>query len=151
MAKGFNKYQYHGKRKRPDNYFPAFLLEALRLNVTVTTLEALSAGDFVYLTGSDNINMFAGKASGASGGNIAQGFVEKDYVLGVEAFVILTGTLIEVLTGIVLNTTYFLSDTVPGGITSTMVTGSGKIHQIIGKGISPTTIFVDLGEQITIA
>lgn len=53
-------------------------------------------------------------------------------------------------TGLSVGTDYFLSDTVPGGLTSTPPTGTGHVVQKIGTAIDSDTLFVNVNTAPTI-
>lgn len=107
--------------------------------------EALTAGDFCYVNASNEIV----RASGASGGHEATGFVLASSLSGASATIYFEGRN-TALTGLVVGTRYFLSDT-PGSFTSTPVQGAGKIHQSIGSGAEATEMATEFGEPIILA
>lgn len=108
--------------------------------------EALTAGDFVYVNASGEV----AKASANSGGYDADGFVLSSFTLGASAVVYLEGRN-TARSGLTVGSRYYLSDSTPGGITDTPVTGAGKRHQFIGKAITATTISFEADDSITLA
>lgn len=100
--------------------------------------ENLGAGAFVNVyddAGTTKVR----NADANSPGKGAQGFVREAFTSGQQAKVFFEGTN-DQLTGLTGGVTYFLSDTIPGGVVSTPVTGAGKLHQIIGRSVSATAI-----------
>jgi len=111
-----------------------------------TANEALNAGDFVYIASDGGV----AKASANSGGFDADGFVVAGYTLGQSALVYLEGRN-TALTGLTVGERYYLSASVPGGVTSTPVTGAGKRHQFLGRAVSATSISFEADDSITLA
>lgn len=108
--------------------------------------ENLTAGDFVYVNASGEV----AKSSAASAGYDADGFVISSYTTGQTALVYLEGRN-TALSALTVGSRYYLSDSTPGGITDTPVTGAGKRHQYIGKAITATTISFEADDSITLA
>ena len=104
--------------------------------ITAAAFEALSAGDYVYVRTSDNL---IAKASAAAGGNVAIGFVLQAFAAAASATVFLEGRNTS-LTGIVVGTRYYLSDTVAGAITATAPTATGTRTQFVGNGVTSTSV-----------
>jgi len=52
--------------------------------------------------------------------------------------------------GLVPGTRYFLSDTVPGGITDTPPDGTGHVVHSVGIAVDPTTLYINTNIQPTI-
>ena len=103
--------------------------------------EALTAGDYVYLNATGEI----ARASAASGGNPATGFVLESSLTGIANRIYFEGRN-TAHTGLVIGSRYYLSDTVPGGIRVTPIaSGAGKIHQQIGSAVLVT----EMNTQIT--
>ena len=108
--------------------------------------EALTAGNNVYINSSGEV----AKASAASGGVDADGFVLSSFTSGATALVYFEGRN-TALSGLTVGARYYLSDSTPGGLTSTPVTGAGKRHQYIGKAITATTLAFEPDDSITLA
>lgn len=111
-----------------------------------TAAEALTAGDFVYVNSSGGV----AKASAASGGYDADGFVITSVSSGAAALVCLEGRN-TALTGLTVGARYYLSGSTAGAVTATPVTGAGKRHQYIGKAITATTISFEADDSIVLA
>jgi len=110
------------------------------------TSEALTAGDFVYISSIGEV----AKASAASGGFDADGFVLTSYTLGQTAIVYLEGRN-TALTGLTAGTRYYLSASTPGVATATPVTGIGKRHQFLGRALGSTSLSFEADDSITLA
>lgn len=108
--------------------------------------EALTAGDLVYVDSSGEV----AKASATSGGFDADGFVLSSYSAAATALVYLEGRN-TAKSGLTVGSRYYLSDSVPGGVTDTPVTGAGKRHQFIGKAITATTLSFEADDSIVLA
>lgn len=54
----------------------------------------------------------------------------------------------DIFTGLDETKTYYLSDTVAGGIQTNVPTGSGTVILEVGKPFSPTSLVVIIGERI---
>jgi hypothetical protein len=102
---------------------------------TSTAFEALVAGAKVYIRTDGQI----ANASAAVGGNAADGFVLAASATGASATVYFEGRNTS-KTGLTVALTYFLSDTVAGGVMTTQPVGAGKIYQTVGKAISATSL-----------
>lgn len=111
-----------------------------------TAGEALVAGDLVYINASGNVV----RASAASGGNDAMGFVLTNVNNAASALVYLEGRN-TALSSLTVGSRYYLSDSTPGGITDTPVTGSGKRHQYVGKAITTTSLSFEADDGILLA
>lgn len=111
---------------------------------TGNAFEALNANDLVYFKTDGTV----AKASGASGGNYAQGWVETSVTLGNPAVVHFEGTITG-LSGLTIGATYFLDDATAGGITATAPVGTNKLRQVVGTAISATELnFTNSGQRI---
>jgi hypothetical protein len=115
--------------------------------VTITTSEALAAGDFV------NIHVSSGtkvrKADATAAGKEAHGFVLASSASGASATVYLEGTNTG-LTGLTAGATQFLATTA-GGRTETAPSTTGQVVQIIGTAISATAMTFEPNDAITLA
>lgn len=102
----------------------------------VTASEALSASDLVNVWNSGGQPRVR-KADASTSGKEANGFVLGSVSNGGVATVYLEGTV----TGLSLLTPgdrLYLSDTVPGGVTVSVPTGTNKVVQYVGTAISAT-------------
>lgn len=113
---------------------------------TGNAAEALVGGDFCYVTPTQTI----AKASATSGGNDAMGYVLVSSASGQPATIYFEGRN-TALTGLTPNTRYYLSDTTPGGVTATPVSGAGKRHQFLGRAVTSTTLSFEPDDSILLA
>lgn len=104
-------------------------------SISLTAGEALTAGDYVTIDGAGEVV----RASAASGGNSAVGYVKDSVTSGSSVTVYFEGTN-DAVSGLTPGATYFLSDTTPGGVTTTIPTDAGEIVQKIGIAISATAL-----------
>lgn len=95
----------------------------------------LAAGDAVYV----NASSLIARASAATSGNPTIGFVLLSATSGASATMYRSGDNTAV-TGLTPGSRYYLSDSTPGGITATPVTGSGKLSQYVGNALSATSL-----------
>lgn len=102
---------------------------------TSTASGALSAGDAAYVTSGGLI----ARASAAVSGNQADGFVLVASAGSAPATIYFEGRNTAV-TGLTVGSRYYLDATTPGAITATPVTGTGKLHQYVGKAIATTSL-----------
>ena len=102
-----------------------------------TAAEALTAGDFVYIDSAGEV----ARASAASGGNKAVGYVKDSALLGASVTVYFEGTN-DALSGLTPGTEYFLSDTTPGGVVTaaSLPADTGELVQKLGLATSATTL-----------
>ena len=112
---------------------------------TGTAGEALTAGDFATVNGAGAII----RASAASGGADATGFVLANSANGAAATLYMEGRN-TALTSLTPGMRYYLSDTTPGGLTNTPVTGTGKRHQYLGTAISTSSLAFEGDDSITL-
>ena len=108
--------------------------------VTVTSGEALLAGDFIYIDGSGE----ARKASAASGGNRTIGYVKTAVGAATSVDVFFEGRN-SALAGLTAGDEYFLDDVTAGAVTNTAPTTSGSFVQSVGFAISATEIVFEHG------
>lgn len=103
---------------------------------------AITAGDMCYVTSGGLI----ARASAAVAGNGAWGFSLTTVTTGNPAVIYFAGsdTAVSALTA---GSRYYLSDTTPGAITATPVTGSGKLHQFVGYALTTTRLIFDRTEN----
>lgn len=97
--------------------------------------EALTAGAVVYIMPDGRVS----NASATAGGRAAKGFVLTASTQGALALVYFEGRN-TALSGLTPGERYYLSDTVPGGITAAPVSGAGKLHQYLGSAITQTSL-----------
>ena len=111
---------------------------------TGTASEALSAANpFVYVKSDGQV----ANASAASGGNPTIGFVLANHASASQAVVYFEGRVTG-LTGLTVGARYYLSDTTAGGLTTTPVSGAGKLHQYLGRAVSTTTLSFEADDHI---
>lgn len=109
-----------------------------------TAFETLSAASpFVYVRPDGQV----ANASAASGGNPTIGFVLANVATAASALVYFEGRVTG-LSGLTVGTRYYLSDTTPGGLTATPVSGTGKLHQYLGRAVSATTLAFEADDHI---
>jgi hypothetical protein len=114
--------------------------------IVVQASEALAAGDFVQIWDSAG-NVRVRKADASTVGKAADGYVLAAVASAANATVYLEGQNNQ-RAGLTAGARYYLSDTVPGGITAVPVAGAGKTHQYIGKALSATTIGFEADDPI---
>jgi hypothetical protein len=115
--------------------------------VTITTSEALSAGDLINVF--DSTGAKVRKADATTTGKEAHGFVLAAFGSAASATVYLSGSITG-LTGLTVGGNYFLATTA-GGVTATAPSAAGNVNQYIGRAVSTTQIDFDpdhLGEVI---
>ncbi len=110
--------------------------------------EALSAGDFVNIY--DASGTIKCRKADAATNKRADGFVTAAVNQNENATIFLEGTNTQ-LSGLTGGKTYFLSHTVPGGVTDTPTSTAGHVVQKIGRSLSDTEISFEPGEPITLA
>lgn len=111
----------------------------------VSASEAIPAGALVNIynsTGTAKVR----KADASTSGKEAHGFVLAAFANGANATVYFEGTDAQ-LTGMTPGPV-FLSDTTPGGVTSTAPVGAGKIVQKVGFAVSATSLNFQAGEPV---
>lgn len=113
----------------------------------ITASEALAAGDFVNIWNSTGAKVR--KADASTAGKEAHGFVLSAVSSSATATVYFEGTNTQV-TGATAGV-IFLSDSTPGGFTSTAPTGTGKTVQRIGFATSTTAINMQSNIPIVLA
>lgn len=112
-------------------------------SVTATSGEALLAGDLVYIDSAGEVV----KASAASGGNEAIGFVLDAVPTATSVTVYFEGRNTG-LSALTVGTRYFLSDTTAGAVTDTAPTDTNELVQFVGRAISATTISFEPAQPI---
>ena len=114
----------------------------------LTASENLAAGDVINVyedTGAFKVR----KADASTAGKHADGFVLNGVTAGNPATVYFEGTIVG-LSGVTPGQ-LFLSATTPGGFSATPPSGAGKISQIIGIGVSSTSINFDRNTAYVLA
>lgn len=106
---------------------------------------AISAGDLCYV---DSGGLIA-RATGAVSGHPAIGFSLTAVTTGNPATIYFSGSNTAV-SGLTQGSRYYLSDTTAGGIVSTPVTGSGKLHQYVGIALTATRLIFDRSEDAVV-
>lgn len=116
---------------------------------SITATEPISAGDFVNvydLGGSARIR----KAIATSPALRAHGYVKNAVSTGASGLVFYD-KINSSISGLTSGTGYFLSDIVPGGVSLSVPTVSGRISQSLGYATTPTRIKVNIEEPLIIA
>lgn len=112
---------------------------------SITTSEALAAGDFVNIWNSTGAK--ARKADASTAGKEAHGFVLAAVSSGQPATVYSEGTNTQV-TGMTAGVVYL--STTPGQATATPPSGSGQIVQRLGVAVSTTAVNFQQHQPITL-
>jgi hypothetical protein len=115
---------------------------------TITTSEALAAGDFVNIWNSTGIK--ARKADATTAGKKADGFVLAAVLSGASATVYLPGSINTAVSGLTAGADQFLNTTA-GGRTETAPSASGNVAQLLGKALSSTSMYFHPLHSITMA
>lgn len=110
--------------------------------------EALTANDLVYV-GDNNGTPAAFRATGATGGHPATGFVKKSATTGETINVYFEG-IVSGQSGLRIGSTVFLGDSL-GSSTQVPLNGSGKLSQVVGEAISSTEFSFEPGVRIKLA
>jgi len=109
---------------------------------------ALDAGDFVaFINDSGTLKIRPALANNTQ--TKAIGFVKNSYALNDSVKVYISG--INILSGMLANKEYFLSDTLPGKIQSTPPTTVGSIFQQVGTSLSATQLNVNIEDDFVIS
>lgn len=112
---------------------------------TITTSEALGAGDFVNIWNSSGPKV---RKADASTAKEAHGYVLAAAASGAAAVVYFEGPNPQV-SGLTAGNVYL--STTPGASTNTPPSGSGQIVQRLGVAVAATEVNVELGVPITLA
>lgn len=113
----------------------------------VITSEALSAGHLINLYNSAGLRAQRADAAFA---RRAHGYVRAAFASGAVAEVYVSG-FNDLLSGLVVGTTVYLSDTTPGTVTATPPTASGHIVQAIGIVTGVNEINFEPSEPVSLA
>lgn len=111
-----------------------------------TASSGVTTGSVIYINGSSEVDL----ASAAVAGNAACGFVLASVTAGNPVTVFFEG-LITGLSGLTPGGRVYLDDATPGALTQTPVTGTGKLHQLVGKAINATTVLFEADDSILLA
>jgi hypothetical protein len=114
---------------------------------SITTSEALSAGDWVNVWNSTGVKVR--KADATTAGKEADGFVLSAFGSGATALVYFEGTNTAVSSRTV-GAKQWLGTTAGAGV-ETALTGSGNVVQQLGKAISATSVSFEPQQPITLA
>lgn len=107
---------------------------------TVVASESLTAPCLVNLwDDSGTLKMRYADASAAAAGKRAHGFLLASVTSGASEAVYFEGEITG-LSGLTPGASYFLSNSVPGGITDTPITASGHILQYVGVALGATSL-----------
>lgn len=112
--------------------------------ITATAGEALAAGDFVYISNAGTVL----KADATLPAKAARGYVLVVVANAAQATVYFDESNTSV-SGLTPGATYYLSDTVPGGVTTTPPTIAGKVVQQLGFAVTATVLHVNILNPIT--
>ena len=110
--------------------------------------ENLSVGDLVNVF-DDSGTTKARKADASTAGKHAHGFVTASVTSGQNASVYFEGT-VSGLDSVPAGDLY-LSATTPGGFTATAPSGTGKVVQRIGVGVTSTSLNFEAGQRYVLA
>lgn len=106
----------------------------------------VTASDVIYIDSSSEV----APASAAVAGNAACGFVLTSEIAGDPVTVFFEG-LLTGLSGLTPGGRVYLDDATPGALTQTPVTGTGKLHQLVGKAVNATTVLFEADDSILLA
>lgn len=117
-------------------------------SIVAVASETLSAGDFVNLWNNASV-LNVRKADGTAAGKPCDGFVSSAVTSGANATVNFEGQN-NALSGLTIGARYYLSGATAGAAVSVPVTGSGKVHQYLGKALSATNLTFEADDAITL-
>lgn len=107
----------------------------------------LVVGQFVYIDAFGVLQ--GGLADDISTSKVIGVVWDTDDSGGADCEIKATGPVIA-YTGLVTGERYFLSETVPGGISSTVPTTPGHVIKFVGTALTSTSLFVDTSQPLTI-
>lgn len=113
--------------------------------IIVVASEAIAANDFVNLWNSSGLKVR--KAYSTTIGSRAWGWAPQAIANGAAGIIYLFSGY-QVGSGLTVGTTYYLSATTPGGITTTAPVASGTIKQEVGIALSTTELLIQLSTPI---
>lgn len=105
----------------------------------ITCDATVAVGNIVRLNGSTVVNALANNFTNSKVIGICTAKAD-----ATTCNVQVTGFTDDIFGGLTANTLYFLSDTVPGGITTVPPTASGSIVQQIGRPRSTTSLVINI-------
>lgn len=124
----------------------ASMLANANVMITATAGVNLAAGDLVYIDSSGEVQL---ATAGAMAPFAACGFVLAAVTATNPADVFFEG-IIPGFMGLTVGGRVYL-DTTAGGITQTPLTGSGELHQYVGKALSASTVLFEPDDAILLA
>lgn len=113
---------------------------------TLPCTESLSAGDFINVWSNGGVSSMR-KADATTAGKKADGFVLSAFTSGASATAYPFGGDNTALTGLTIGSFYFLATTA-GGVTATVLTGSGNALQGLGVAISTSAMVTEYNAPI---
>lgn len=114
---------------------------------SISASESMTAPCLVNIHNSTGQKVRYADASAASAAKQAMGFLKTSVTSPANVNVYFEGE-IPGFVGLVPGATYYLSDTVPGGITNTPITAAGRILQRVGVATSDTTLDFEVNPPI---
>ena len=111
-----------------------------------TAFENIQNGAFVYIRSDGQV----ANATGVPGGIEAMAFALVGVSTGQSVLVYFEGRNTS-LGSLTPGKRYYLSDSVPGGLTGVPIVGADKIHQYLGRAVTSNTLSFEPGESIILA
>lgn len=116
---------------------------------TITAASAISAGDFVYIDASGELDIAVASAYSTS---LAIGVAVAGISAGSTGEIKTTGIVEKSGWGLTPGATYFLSAVAPGAIvTEPDITSAGAVAKVVGRALSATELFVDIEPGVVYA
>lgn len=112
-----------------------------------TSNGTITANDLCYVETAGTIARASAAAPATAPGQL--GWARSSVATGQPITIMLEGRILG-LSGLTPGARYYLSDSVPGGLTATPVTGSGKVHQYVGSALSATVLNFEPDDPITL-
>ena len=122
------------------------MLSNVNANITADAAVNVTAGDVVFIDAAGEVDL-ADADSGTA--KAACGFVLST-ILATNPVVVFFEGIITGLAGFTAGDRIYL-DTTAGQLTSTPVTGTGNLHQYVGKALSATTVLFEPDDDIVLA
>lgn len=113
---------------------------------SIVASEALAAGNMCNVWNDAGTPKLR-KADASSPGKRCNTFVQAGFSAGQQALAF-TESIVTGLSGLTAGARYFLSNTVPGGITTDPITQSGHILQYVGTALSDTELAFEPADPI---
>lgn len=113
---------------------------------TGSAFESIQNGAFCYIRSDGQI----ANATGAVGGIECMGFALAGGSTGTAVTIYFEGRNTS-LGGLIPGKRYYLSATIPGGLTDVPLIGGDKIHQYLGRAVTSNTLSFEPGESIILA